>query len=84
MSRTIELTDETYAALARAAESRGLSVAELLETSFRSASLEHVRLSDLVQGLIGTIDSREGDRGEHTPFPELVARKLARQGLRRS
>jgi hypothetical protein len=84
MSRTIELTDETYAALARAAQNRGLSVTELLETSFRSAGLEHVRLYDLMQGLIGIIDSRDADRGERTPFSELVARKLERQGLRRS
>ena len=87
MSRTIELPDELYRDLERVARERGLTPADWIATTIPggAGSIEQQPLSELLQGLIGAVDStREPRSGQaRTPFGELIARKFERQGLRR-
>jgi hypothetical protein len=87
MSRTIELPDELYRDLERVARERGLTPADWIATTIPggSGSIEQQPLSELLQGLIGAVDSTREPRSSQarTPFGELIARKFERQGLRR-
>jgi hypothetical protein len=84
---TIELPDELYKDLERAARERGLSPADWIAAALPggSGSIEERPLSELLQGLIAAVDSTTEPRigNGRTAFGELIARKLERQGLRR-
>jgi hypothetical protein len=86
MSRTVELPDELYQDLERVARERGLTPADWIATTLPggAGSVAEQPLSELLQGLIGAVDSTEEPRSGHasTPFGELIARKLEGQGLR--
>ena len=86
MSRAVELPDELYRDLERAARERGLTPADWIATTLpggAGSAAEHP-LPELLQGLIGAVDSTEDPRNgqTRTPFGELIARKLEGQGLR--
>jgi hypothetical protein len=87
MSRTIELPDELYGDLEKAARERGLTPAAWIAITLRGDSglTDNRPLAELLQGLIGAVDSTNEARREksRTPFGELIARKLERQGLHR-
>ena len=84
---TLELPDEVYKDLEKVARERGLSPADWIAATLPggSGSIEERPLSELLQGLIGAVDSTKGpeSRHAHTTFGELIARKFERQGLRR-
>jgi hypothetical protein len=87
MSRTIELPDDVYKDLEKVARERGLSPADWIAATLPVASglIEERPLSELLQGLIGAVDSSKGPQSGNarTPFGELIARKFERQGLHR-
>jgi len=87
MSRIIELPDELYRDLEKVARERGLTPADWIAATLpgRSGSINEQPLSELLQGLIGAVDSTKEPRSGRagTPFSELIARKFERQGLRR-
>jgi len=87
MSRTIELPDELYRELERAARERGLTPADWIATTLPglSGSINQPPLSELLHGLIGAVDSTKEPRcgRSRTPFGELIAQKFEKQGLRR-
>jgi hypothetical protein len=86
MSRIVELPDELYRDLEKAAQERGLTLADWIATALPggSGAIEQP-LAELLQGLIGAVDSTKepGSGQARTPFGELIARKFERQGLRR-
>jgi hypothetical protein len=86
MSRTVELPDELYRDLERVARERGLTPADWIATTLPSGagSTAEQPLSELLQGLVGAVDSTEEPRSGQvrTPFGELIARKFEGQGLR--
>ena len=86
MSRTVELPDELYRDLERAARERGLTPADWIATTLPGGadSVAEHPLSELLQGLIGAVYSTEDPRSDQTrtPFGELIARKLEGQGIR--
>ena len=87
MSRIIELPDELYRDLERVARERGLTPADWIATTLpgRSGAIDQAPLAELLQGLIGAVDSAKEQRSgqARSPFGELIARKFERQGLRR-
>jgi hypothetical protein len=87
MSRIIELPDQLYRDLERVAQERGLTLADWIATTLPGGSnaIGQQPLSELLQGLIGAVDSTKEQRTNQarTPFGELIARKFERQGLRR-
>jgi len=87
MSRTIELPDELYGDLEKAAREQGLTPAGWIAITLRGSSdpIDNRPLPELLEGLIGAVDSSKEAHGgkSRTPVGELIARKLQRQGLRR-
>ena len=87
MSKTIELPDELYRNLEKAARERGITPAAWIAEALPCAAgpIGRRPLPDLLEGLIGAVDSTKGPRTGHapTPFGELIAGKFAKQGLRR-
>jgi hypothetical protein len=88
MSRTVELPDEIYRDLERVAREQGLTPAGWIASTLSggAGATDKRPLSDLLQGLIGVVDStRETQGGQpHTPFSELITRKFEKQGLRKA
>ena len=88
MSRIIELPDELYQDLERVAREQGLTPAGWIATTLPggAGSIDKRPLPDVLQGLIGAVDSTKEPRtGQaRTPFGELIARKFEKQGLRRA
>lgn len=84
MSRTLELPDELYRELEKVALEHGLAVVDWIAATLPepSSAGEH-SLPELLQGLIGAVDSTKGTRSDvsRTPFGDLIARKLEKQGL---
>ena len=87
MSRTIELSDELYEDLTRVAQEHGLTVAGWIASNVpnTSGSIEERPLSELLEGLVATVDSAKepGHSDARSPFSDLVAKKFEKQGLRR-
>ena len=87
MSRIVELPDEVYNDLEKVARERGISPADWIAATLPGGSgvIDERPLAELLHGLIGAVDSTKGPRSGNarTPFGELIARKLERQGLRR-
>lgn len=87
MGKIIELPDELYRDLERAARERGLTPAGWIATTLSGGSdaASEQPLPELLRELIGAVDSSTEPRSAPvpTPFGELIARKFDRQGLRR-
>jgi hypothetical protein len=87
MSRVVELPDELYRDLEHVAREHGLTPADWIAATLarRPDAMKRQSLSELLQGLIGTVDSTRERRGgsARTAYSELIARKLEGQGLRR-
>ena len=85
MSRIIELPDEIYESLERAAREQGVTPAGWIASAVPPLSAKH-RLDGLLEGLTGTVNSTDVTPGErhHTPFGEALTRKFREQGLRGS
>lgn len=84
MSQTIELPDEVFEALAKAAREGGVTPAEWLAINLHT-SHAHTRerpLSELWQDLIGSVDSTEIPSTHQTAFSTALAEKFRKQGLR--
>jgi hypothetical protein len=77
---------EVYKDLEKVAREQGLSPGDWIAATLPSGSgsTEERPLSELLYGLIAAVDSTKGPRSGNarTPFGELIARKLQRQGLR--
>jgi hypothetical protein len=88
MSRSLELPDDVYGDLERAARRDGLTPADWIASTLagRSSAPEQRPLDELLKGLLGVVDSTDGAPGGtiHTPFGDLIASKLEKQGLRRA
>jgi predicted transcriptional regulator len=95
MAQQIELSDETYQKLQALAEEQGLTPAEWIEARLSRThtpidaesgkdSHEGQTLADTLQGYIGVIDSSQEpyDHRERTPLGDMVAEKLAGQGIK--
>jgi hypothetical protein len=86
MSRIIELPDELYENLERAAREQGFTlvdwIANAVPATTRSADSRPLIVR--LEGLIGLVNSAETppDERRRTPFSELLSRKFERQGLR--
>jgi hypothetical protein len=86
MSRSVELPDELYRELEKVALEHGLTVVDWIATTLpEPSSTGGHSLLELLQGLIGAVDSTKGTRSDvsRTPLGDLIARKLEKQGLRR-
>jgi hypothetical protein len=85
MSKIIELPDELYRDLEKVAREQGLTPADWIAATLPSRSIDEQPLSELLEGLVGAVDSTNEPRSGHsrTPLSELIARKLEKQGLRR-
>jgi hypothetical protein len=84
MSQTLDLPDEIYEALAVAARKDGLTAAEWLAIQLHVSgeSIQAQPLSELLNGLIGVVDSTETRDTCTTPFSAVLAEKFRKQGLR--
>jgi hypothetical protein len=86
MSRSVELPDELYRELEKVALEHGLTVVDWIAATLpEPSSIGEHSLPELLQGLIGAVDSTKGTRSDvsRTPFGDLIARKIEQQGLRR-
>lgn len=92
MGRKLDLPENLYVALERAAAESGQTPLEWIATCVpaepengSSGNDEGPSLMERMEGYIGVIDSREEPLPHRTPtaFGEAVAAKLARQGIRR-
>ncbi len=87
MSRNIELPDDLYRDLEKVAQEQGLSVAGWIAATIPGCPgpIADQTVSELLQGLIGAVDSTKEPRSHptRTGFAELIARKFERQGLKR-
>ena len=86
-NRTIELPENVYEGLEKAARERGMTTADWIASILpidRDAP-EQQRLHRVLNDLVGSIDSSEEPRcgNPPTPFSGLVSEKLEKQGLRR-
>ena len=88
MAQNLQLSDEVYDDLKKLAEARNVTpeewvAAKVLEE--RPKDLEERPLSELLEGLIGAIDSSEEPLRGHprTRLGDLIAAKLERQGIKR-
>ena len=84
MSRTVELPEDIYDELERAARENGLTPAGWIAATLPGYSTDQP-LPVLLEGLIGAIDStvEPQSAGSQTPLGDLIAQKLERQGFRR-
>ena len=84
MSQTLELPDEVYEALAKAAREGGLTPAEWLAINLHTsdAYTQERPLPELLNDLIGSVDSTETQSTHQTAFSTALAEKFRKQGLR--
>ena len=84
MSQTLELPDEVFEALAKAASEGGVTPAEWLAISLRTsdAATPEQPLPQLLNDLIGSVDSTETQSSLQTAFSTVLAEKFRKQGLR--
>ena len=86
MSRILELPDELYRDLERVARERGVTPVDWIAGALpgNSDPIAQQTLTELLRGLIGSVDSTKDVRSgqPRTPFSELIASKFERQGLR--
>ena len=84
VNRTIELPEDVYLGLERAARERGMTTADWIASILQSDqdAAEQQRLHKALNELVGAIDSSEEPRRGHAPLADLVCEKLEKQGLR--
>jgi hypothetical protein len=87
MSKMIELPEDVYRKLELTAREQGLTPADWIATALpvHLRRSDRPPLSEWLDGLIGTVDSSHSSSNDQprTPFGEIIARKLEKQGLRR-
>jgi hypothetical protein len=86
MSRTLELPDDVYSALERAALEEGLSPGEWVAAQLpgRQASADGRSLSEILQDVVGAIDSTADHLPAHrSAYGDALSAKFEKQGLRR-
>ena len=86
MSRTIELPEDVYQNLEKAARERGMTAGDWIASILpidRDSSEKH-RLHEVLRSLVGAIDSTDetGTGYPPTVISDLVSEKLQKQGLR--
>jgi hypothetical protein len=84
MSQTLELPDEVFEALAKAARDGGVTPAEWLAINLHAsdAYTQERPLQELWNDLIGSVDSTETKNTHQTAFSTVLAEKFRKQGLR--
>ena len=84
MSQTLELPDEVFEALAKAAREGGVTPAEWLAINLRTsdADTQEHPLPELLNDLIGSVDSTETQSTHQTAFSTVLAEKFRKQGSR--
>jgi hypothetical protein len=84
MSQTLELPDEVFEALAKAAREGGVTPAEWLAINLRTSDAysQERPLPELLNNLIGLVDSSETQGTHQTAFSIALAEKFRKQGLR--
>jgi hypothetical protein len=87
MSQKLELPDEVYNALERVAQESGMSPDEWIASQLRcqNVSAKDRPLSELLDGLVGVIDSAAEPHSGYgrSNFGSALAAKFEKQGLRR-
>ena len=85
MEYQISLPEDVYAALLAAAQEHGLSPADWIASKLPDERETKRSLPELVSDLIGAINSQEIPKHqyEQTSFGEIIATKLAKQGIHR-
>jgi hypothetical protein len=85
-THTIELPDEIFSALKKAAEDRGLSPIDWIASQLPWGAVGRTErpLSEALEGILGAFDSTASSDHSHpaTPFSDLIAEKFRKQGLR--
>jgi hypothetical protein len=85
VARSIELPEEVYENLERAARERGITASDWIASNLPGSqdAAEQDRLHKVLLDLVGTIDSREEPRIDHpqTSVASLVSEKLQKQGF---
>jgi hypothetical protein len=84
MSQTLELPDEVFEALAKAAREGGVTPVEWLAINLHAsdAYTQERPLQELWNDLIGSIDSTEAQKTYQTAFSIALTEKFRKQGLR--
>ena len=84
MSQTLELPDDVYEALVKVARDGGLTPAEWLAINLQTSAvdIQERPLPDLLNDLIGLVDSTEAQSTHQTAFSTALAEKFRKQGLR--
>jgi predicted CopG family antitoxin len=87
MARTIELPEDVYENLEKAARERGMTASDWIASVVPGDqdSSNQRSLHEVLQSLVGAIDSSEEPTTGYAPtaISELVLEKLQKQGLRR-
>ena len=88
MTNQVELPDDVYRELTREAEEQKVTVAEWITARLSRApetlNSDDRPLSDGLQGYVGLIDSSKDPYpdDERSPLGDMVAEKLAKQGIK--
>lgn len=82
---TITLPEQTYQRLLAIAQAKGITPEHWIQSQLSAPSGEQQPLSSLLTGLMGAIDSKAEPvhRPKKTAFGEVIAAKLAKQGIHR-
>jgi hypothetical protein len=85
MSQMIEIPDDVFDDLAATAEAVGMTPAAWIASQVGRRRYSERPLSELLEGLVGVIDSSEplSTPKKPDPYAELLFEKFAKQGLRR-
>jgi hypothetical protein len=84
LDRQISLSEEVYNALLAVAQRSGMTPADWIASKLPSPESDR-SMPELLSGLVGAIDSQQDPHHQYekTAFGEMIAAKLAKQGLRR-
>jgi hypothetical protein len=84
LNRQISLSEEVYNALLAVAQRSGMTPADWIASKLPEKESDRP-MPELLSGLVGAIDSQQEPHHQYekTAFGEIVAAKLAKQGLRR-
>jgi hypothetical protein len=84
MAQSLELPTELFEALQKTAQANGISPVEWIASMLPPSASKEKNI-DLWKELVGVFDSRDGlhAASPRTPFGDLIAAKLERQGITR-
>ncbi|NJO93941.1 MAG: hypothetical protein HC820_05500 [Hydrococcus sp. RM1_1_31] len=84
LEHQISLSEEVYNALLAVAQRSGMTPADWIASKLPEKESDRP-LPELLSGLVGAIDSQQAPRHQYekTAFGEMIAAKLAKQGIRR-